>query len=58
MAVVLYISGLNRHRSPAAEIITNSMAEKSGIDIVACSAGLVGLNTFPYRRTWLLPLET
>ncbi|MBI2575215.1 hypothetical protein HYV82_05010 [Candidatus Woesearchaeota archaeon] len=41
MASVLYISGLNRHRSPAAEIITNSMAERSGINIVAFSAGLV-----------------
>ncbi|MBI2142379.1 hypothetical protein HYU15_02735 [Candidatus Woesearchaeota archaeon] len=41
MTYVLYISGLNRHRSPAAEIITNSIANAPGIDIVAFSAGLV-----------------
>lgn len=38
--VILYISGRNRDRSPAAEIITNQMAKENGLEVAAVSAGL------------------
>lgn len=46
MAVsVLYVSGRNRDRSPAAEIITNHVAKQNGLEVEACSAGLY---KYPY----------